>query len=390
LKKDRKYIFILTALLIGFVLFQLFGPTPLNWNATYAPKDKNPFGAYLLSEGLSDIFPNVQINKYNLTFYELQDSIGGGHNVISISDQFNPDKEAAIVLLDKVAKGSHAFISAHSFSGIFRDTLHIDTKDELFQAGISLPKKGDTTFLNIAHQKYYYQSDNIISYFNSDSLNIRARVISTNETDQAVTIQIPWGEGYFLVNTTPLAFTNNYLIEKKNHHYISTSLSYLPVSNIWWTSYYQIGRLESNSPLRFILKTEALRWAYYLTMAGLLLFIFFEGKRKQRIIPIVKPIANTTLEFVATISNMYWHARDYKGIAEKKIAYFLDHVRTKYYLTTEVGDGFMGLLAKKSGLKTEEVTKLFSLINVIQSAKSISATMLLDLTKELEKYNYRK
>ncbi len=391
MKGEKKYILILSLIFIGFVSFQLWGPKPLNWNPTYLPKDKNPFGNYLLNQVIKDVFPNKGIAHSNLTIYELQDSIFDQENFISISDDFMPDAEAVKVLMDKVHSGAHAFISAGRFRGLFRDTLHLSTNDLMFERGIDISNPVDTSFLKMTNsgKDYYYKNSDISYYFFKDSLLYGYQTLATNSYKKPVTIKIPWGTGFFVLNSTPLAFTNNYMVSEQNHELISASLSYLPVEKVWWTSYYQVGRFESSSPLRFILKTDALRWAYYLTLVGLLLFIFFEGKRKQRIIPIVSPLANTTLEFVQTIGNLYWQAKDYKAIANKKILYFLDRVRSKYYLMHEPDERLAQLLAKKTGQRVEDTQKLFSLIKVIQSSPTISAQMLIDLNTEMDKYNYK-
>jgi len=391
-KGEKKYILILSLIFIGFVSFQLWGPKPLNWNPTYLPNDKNPFGNYLLNQVIEDVFPAKPISHSNLTIYELQDSISDQENIISISDDFMPDDEAVKILMDKVHSGAHSFISANRFRGLFRDTLHITTNDLLFEQGIDIRNSVDTSFLQMLNSSrdYYYQKDHIGYYFFKDSLLYGYQTLATNAYKKPVTIKIPWGNGFFILNSTPLAFTNNYMVSEQNHELISSTLSYLPIEKIWWTSYYQVGRFESSTPLRFILKTDALRWAYYLTILGLLFFIFFEGKRKQRIIPIVSPLVNTTLEFVQTIGNLYWHVKDYKAIANKKILYFLDRVRSKYYLMHEPDDRFAQLLAKKTGQSLEQTQKLFSLIKVIQSSPTISAQMLIDLNTEMDKYNYKK
>jgi hypothetical protein len=283
MKKERRFIFILAAFMIAFVLFQLFGPKALDWTPTYSPKDKNPFGAFVLNNLLPPIFPNKKIKKLNLTIYELQDSIQQNENFISISDQFSPDQEATKVLFKKVNEGSHAFISANYFSDKFRDTLNITTTDLFLSKKAQITQASDTTDLTFAvgnrDKHYFYKLENVSFYFKVDSLKRQSYIISTNEWSKPITIRIPWGKGYFILNTTPLAFTNNYLLDQDNHQFASRTLSYLPATNTWWTSYYQVGRLEVQSPLRFILKTEALTWAYYITLCSLLLFIFFEAKR---------------------------------------------------------------------------------------------------------------
>ncbi len=391
MKSDKKYILILGLIFVGFIAFQLWGPKPLNWTPTYLPSDKDPFGNYILNEVLTDIFPGQKISRSNFTFYELEDSISGHENILSVSDEFAPDKEAVKVLLDKVSKGANAFISASRFRGLFRDTLHLATKDILFERGVDFQASLDTTYITLgdSRKRYYYQSGNIPYYFNTDSLRKEMKIVARNSAKKPITLYFAWGAGTIVLNSTPLAFTNNYIVSNENHHVISSTLSYLPVEKIWWTSYYQVGRLESSSPLRYILKTDSLRWAYYLTICSLLLFILFEGKRKQRMIPIVTPLANSTLEFVTTIGNLYWESKDYKTIAQKKILFFMDRIRAKYYLTHEPDDRLAQLLAKKTGKTPEETQKLFSLMKVIQNSPAISAEMLLDLTREMDTYNYK-
>ena len=394
MKRESKYIAILSGFLVLFVVVQLFGPKPLDWTPTYLATDKNPFGAFIAHSLLGPFFKGNRIVTNNLTIYELQDSIQPGENIISLSDRFDPDDEAAKTLFAKVNSGSFAFISAYYFSGKFADSLKLYTADVYF-TGLAGPGGGtnDTTDLklvlpNSEKKGYYYRLENVSFYFSTpDSLKERALAVSTNAWGKPVTLRIPWGKGQFILNTTPLAFTNNYLLYETNHAYAEQTLSFLPAAKTWWTSYYQLGRLESQTPLRFILNNESLRWAYYMVVIGSVLFILFESKRKQRMIPIVLPLTNTTLEFVKTIGNMYLQANDHKAIAEKKIAFFLDLVRSKYYLSLETGDAFVEKVAKKSGNSLEQAQRLFALIKVIQSSTHISEQMLLDLNEQMETFD---
>jgi hypothetical protein len=392
MRGNTKYILILVSVVLLFVVVQLLAPKPIDWTPTYLAKDKNPFGAYVTQELIKPMFKN-KINQTNFTLYELLDSIKTGDNIISISNELNLDKESTKVLLKKVGEGSHALLSANYFSGLFKDTLNLNTIDIFFD-GIVKPGQGkqDTTDLKFLlpyfkKKGYYYRTENISYFFaNTDSLNANAFVISTNAWNKPVTLRIPWGKGYFILNTTPLVFTNNYLLSERNSEYASKTLSFLPIGQTWWTSYYQTGKMEPQSPLRYILSKESLQWAYYLTVIGLALFIFFEAKRRQRIIPIITPLANTTLEFVQTIGNMYLQANDHKAIAEKKIGFFLDQVKTNYFLNAETEDIFAEQLAKKTGNDLPKVQQLFALIKVVKNTKALSKETLLELNQQIETF----
>jgi hypothetical protein len=146
--------------------------------------------------------------------------------------------------------------------------------------------------------------------------------------------------------------------------------------------------MESSTPLRFILSNESLRWAYYITIVSVLVFIGFEMKRKQRIIPVIPPLENTTLEFVGTIGNLYYQSAEHKNIAEKKINFLMDQIRSKYWLNTNVLDeAFINALARKSGKAEEDVRSLMKSISAIQVKERISSEELIDLNKKIEKFN---
>jgi hypothetical protein len=169
---------------------------------------------------------------------------------------------------------------------------------------------------------------------------------------------------------------------------VSATLSCLPDSDIRWTEFYHLGRREAKTPLRFVLTNEPLAWAYYIVIGSVLLFMLFEAKRRQRIIPVIKPPANTSLEFVSTIGNLYYQGGDHKNMAEKKINFLLEQIRTRYLLkTTQFNDEFIGALAAKSGHSKEQVETLFRAISFITSSTMISAGQLVDLNHKIEVFN---
>jgi hypothetical protein len=116
--------------------------------------------------------------------------------------------------------------------------------------------------------------------------------------------------------------------------------------------------------------------------------MIFEMKRKQRIIPVIKPLANTTMEFVQTIGNLYYQSSGHKSIAEKRIHFLLDQIRTRHWMSIgKLDDDFIQALARKSGKQDEDIRQLVMLINSIQAKKTITSGELLELNQEIEKFN---
>ncbi len=392
--KDWKYIVYISllGLLLAFVL--LSKNKEHDWSINFSHISKAPYGTYALTSLLPENFKNQNLTNSYKTIYELKDSIQSDENILIISSRFAPDQEDTKVLLTMVENGVTAFISSNEFSGTFADTLGLSTGDSFFQGENSF-EQSDSASLHFVipvmdtAQSFPYKRANIHNYFRKiDSIN--ASVIAKNDFNQPVTVRIKKGEGKFILNCTPLIFTNIYLLAKENHDFVATSLSYLPDKNTYRTEFYHLGRMESSTPLRFILTNEPLRWAYYITIITLLLFMIFEAKRKQRIIPVIKPLANTTLEFVSTIGNLYYQRGDHKNISEKKIQFFFDYIHTHYFMsTTQRDESFIATLSRKSGAGEQTVRSLIEIINTIHSHEKVLKEELTTMNTLLEKF-YKK
>jgi hypothetical protein len=386
--RDWKYILYIALAIGAFLLLKLLSPKQHNWTVTYAAEDKNPFGGYAMNLLIRTVFPDGQLRHSYKTLYELKDSAQQGSNILVVASKFSPGDEDTEALLDHVYKGGNAFISTEYLNGKLADTLKLITE---FPFGDVLSKNDSTTVHLIGTgfdttRTYAFKAANIgTSIRNFDTT--RTSIIAVNEHKEPVTIRMKWGEGNFIINSTPMIFTNIYLLADENSDFASKQLSYLPNAELIWTEYYQRGRREISTPLRFVLLNEPLSWAYYITLISLAVFMVFEMKRRQRIIPVIPPLPNTTLEFVATIGDLYYQNGDHKNIAEKKVNYFLEQVRSKYALATNQLDReFAAALSRKAGKGDKEMQELVQLIVQTKNSPGLSTEALIDLNAKLEAF----
>ena len=394
MKKDWKYIGYLGAALVIYLIFALSAPRELDWRVTLRHDDKIPFGTYAFGKILPAAFKGKEIKQTNITLYETIDSLGNNPvNFIAIATAFSIDPTDLKTLFNNVSNGGYAFISAEDFYGVIRDTLSITTEDYFYieEHRHFWTDDDDTstfTFLNPSlhtENKFKFPRKNVHNIIECNDSNLDVTVIAKNDVDLPITIKIKWGKGAFIINSTPLAFSNIYLVDGVNHEFATTTLSHLPSHDVVWSEYYQVGRRESEASLRFILGNEALRWGYYIMMGAVVFFILFEIKRKQRIIPVIPPVENTTLEFVQTIGDLYFQSQDHKNIAEKKISYFMEHIRVKYWLSPRnLDEPFINSLARKSGKPEKEIRALITTIQAIQLVPEIQEHELIDLNRKLE------
>lgn len=386
--RDWKYILYISMAIGVFVILKVTSPKQYNWTITYSAEDKNPFGGYALNQLLRSRWGSL--NHSYKTLYELKDSIKSGSSLFIVSETFSPGEEDALALLDHVSAGGRAFISAKQIDGAFADTLKLKIYSGDFLSGKDSSSLRLVATRMDTNSKFSYQRRRIDNYFRNFDTT-RTSVITVNDEERPVTIRMKWGKGDLILNSTPIMFTNMFLLASNNHKIASSQLSYLSDAELTWTEYYQLGRREISTPLRFILLNEPLAWAYYVSLFCLLAFMLFEMKRRQRIIPVIRPLGNTTLEFVNTIGDLYYQNGDHRNIAEKKIMFFLEHVRTRYSLNTNRFDAaFASALAKKSGRKEAEITSLLGVINEIKSRPVTTTDHLKELNNRLEEfYNHR-
>lgn len=162
--------------------------------------------------------------------------------------------------------------------------------------------------------------------------------------------------------------------------------SYLPKDRdtLWFM---EEQNLQSISPLRFILRNPPLRYAWYIFLVGFLVFIIFHAKRKQRVIPIIKPLENTSVEFVRSIGNLYLNEGDAKDMMQKKATYFLNKVRTDLLIDTSViDDVFVNRLQLKTGKPKELIEQAVVLMQRINNPSSkITELDLIKLNEILDK-----
>ncbi len=165
-------------------------------------------------------------------------------------------------------------------------------------------------------------------------------------------MKVKIGKGNLYIHSVPNIFTN-YNLLKAERDYIFKCLSYLNIRDVIWDEYYKEVNKYQSTPIRYILSQPSLKWAYFTLIISLIFFVIFRGRRDQRVIPIIKPLSNTTLEFVETVGNLYFKQSNHKNIADKKITYFLDYIRIKYSLKTlnYLNDDLVKQLSEKSAIE---------------------------------------
>jgi hypothetical protein len=368
----------------------------INNRVTLKSNDKIPYGTYVAQNSLDYIFPDADVEINELSPASYRSFMSAINNYpdehqqpslyVVISPYFSPTLREYNAIMKFIGQGNHVFISSFQWGKEFRDSLKLSvqnvfaTKDSL-KVSVLEPVYRDS--LN-----YSYPGEAKNAYFTAYHTTYTT-VLGRDNAGNPNLIQLTYeGGGSLYMHTSPLAFSNFFLLHKNNISYFNNVFSYLPsrITHIEWDDYFRYGRGDFNS-LQVVLDTPPLAWAFWLLLAMFLIIYLFETKRRQRIIPKIQPLRNTSLDFVKTIGRLYYQYRDNKNLGMKMTVHLLSHVRHRYNIPASLGDErFVERLAHKSGYPADKVQQLVQRAKNMNESPRISDEELMEYHKLTEDF----
>jgi len=390
-KNIKIYIAILVFVLALILVADRDQPKPIDWTPTYSVNDKIPLGLYVFDKEIHAFLKPQKLEKIvTETPYEFldskydEDTLVENYSIkgtfLNISEANNIDDQSITEIFYFVSHGNNAFLSMKEFPRAILDSLKLR-----INVNFGLPDSNSIWLANkkVSSKTYHLKEgvgDNYFSKIDTLESTVLGYQSYVPKQKHVNFIKVAYKSGYFYLHTQPAAFSNFHLLKKDHYQYAENVLSYLPKGDVFWYTKGINDEKISSSPLRYIFSQPALKWAWYLSLIGILIFIIFNAKRKQRIVPILKPLPNLTIDFTKTIGNLYYQEGDHENIIDKKIIYFLERIRNEYLLdTTKLDDDFIKKLHLKSGKDETDIRELVFLIN--EHRKSYHGSLEEDLIR---------
>ena len=149
-----------------------------------------------------------------------------------------------------------------------------------------------------------------------------------------VAIEKKVGKGRLIVVASALPFSNYGILSRRNTRLTSLLMAELAdkptLRSTKGTSRFSDSMLpgkEEKTPLNYVFSQPSLTEAWQLMLFTILLFLIFNARRRQRVIPVYKAPRNHNIEFVKLIGTLYWQRHDNNDLLQKKYATFVDAIR---------------------------------------------------------------
>lgn len=384
----RLYLICSAIIMLVYLIAQYYKPKPTDWKPTYLKEDKIPYGTYILYQELEHIFPKSLVSLSRLPVYNtLKDKNFSNTNYLFIAGEVRMDEYDYEELVKYMERGNNVFIAAYKLSELLADTLNLKMNSV---SNFGNKKATGINFVNpdLRPEHWYAFNNGLGDQYFSKVDTLRATALGRNMKGEVNYVKYTYGKGALYVLPSPQLLSNYNMLNPSGAEYIGKVLSFLPpAKQIIWDENNTKGNVDDASVLRVLFRNDQLSWAYYLAISGLLLFVFFEMKRRQRIIPVIEPLKNTSVDFVKVVGKVYYQQRDNRDIVQKKISYFLAYIRTNYRLKTALlNEDFVADLVLKSGVAVDVVQPLILKINQLNGAPVVSDGELINLNKLIEKF----
>ena len=383
-------IILLIAGVIGLVLlFNYLGGPKYNWSENYRTDNSDPFGLEYTMKYVQQLYPERDLiipdSSKSVTLKEWTDTIPS--NYLHIGGYLRLDSADRSSLYDYVSSGNNAFFILKRPTRTLMESLN---NGECSYYWDDMSSKYDTIWnANFLHPELWteegtsFMAENrngpIKRYWNyfpnrffCDQSNSFTRVGTGN--DSLVNfIRKPYGNGFIYIHSNPILFTNYFITKNKGAEYARDVLSHLNEGPIIYEDLLfqeEFSMLDSGNssrndmnrnegPFKYIMSQESLRWAMYTLLGLLALYVFFGVRRKQRMIPVALIQENSSIEYVETISELYFQSKGRNKIAQYLFDQYYEYLRNHYQLSPgDDKEKFIDRLASKSDVKKGHLKEL--------------------------------
>ncbi|MEZ5047291.1 MAG: DUF4350 domain-containing protein [Chitinophagaceae bacterium] len=376
-----------------------------DWSENYDRNNKSPYGSYIAYHSLSEIFPNSKITAGRKVMSEIEKinsdydfNTHSGNFFIVTAFSFQIDSSEMSSIEQFIENGNGLMIFAKHFSdNILRkfncqiDTEHNNTS--FYSKDTSL-KQQFYIYDDQALQLFTFKGRKGNHYFDIDIKNCgNTNVLGfADSLDQANCLYRNEGSGFIALHHSPIVLSNYFLLQENNRAYYEYLFSRFSttIKRVSWFTYKfkAAGEVEKRNTLWNLLRHVAFKKAFIIIVVLVLLYVLFNIKRKQRIIPIVEYEKNTSLDFVETIGNIYYNQKDNKKLSLKMIQYYLESIRSKYNLSTKTLDEeFAFKLSQKLDQPYQETNTFIIYLDYIRNAHSVHDTDIKYLYTILKKFS---
>ena len=409
MKTSRLFVVVIIALMALILLFEMNAPTRFKWDEiSQSHKSKQPFGCYVMDSVLRASLPQGYevlgngIEKYISKKYK------GGKHTFLFTNNYDEFINSFDVDFLKLIEDGNNVVLAFDNNIYYDEVQHVSEKLGFYFEPI------DNSYMSHFDKKTLSDPSlyDTIQWHNDGRFADATYIVSTAFCDNEVKLSGAYtiiatlkrakepyyyqegrmstiagsryfGKGKVVIVSMPMIFSNYGILNDVIRPFVLRLLSDCGSKPIVRYDPTYISQdvdtvdndQEQESPLRYLLANRPLRWAFYLALATLVAFVVFSARRRQRVIPVIKPPVNHMMDFVKRIGGIYYKRHDNVDLLSKKYVTFSNDLRAKAMIDIDNYDNLddeLMSLSNRTGIPFNELHQQIRDVMMATNEDSIS------------------
>ena len=393
MKSSRLFVVVIIGLMAVILLFEMNAPTRFRWNDfSQSHRIKQPFGCYVMDSVLRASLPQgYEVLGNGIKKYIGKKYKGGKHTFLFTN---NYDKFINLFDVDflKLIEEGNNVVLAYDNNIYYDEVQHVSEElgfyfepiDHSYMSHFNKETLSDPSLYDTiqwhADGRFADATYIVNTAFcdNEVKLSGAYTIIATlkrakdpqyyYQEDRMATIAGSryFGKGKVIIVSMPMIFSNYGILNDAIRPFVLRLLSDCgskPIVRYDPTCISQdvdsvVNDQDQESPLRYLLANRPLRWAFYLALATLVAFVVFSARRRQRVIPVIKPPVNHMMDFVKRIGGIYYKRHDNVDLLIKKYVTFSNDLRAKAMIDIDNFDNLddeLMSLSNRTGIPFNEL-----------------------------------
>jgi len=398
--KDRKtalLILLVALVLLGLIFFIANGEKRYLWSETYIDDGDQPYDLSLFKGVVQESTDDFEVLEG--LFADTGYLESSGNTMVYIAGYAWLDSTEATYLKRFVENENNLIISSRTVGKTLRYLTDCDLEDSKkissYEESRSIELESDGEDFQLSFEEYNQPTTHSWVYFNDLVCAKETGFIKINGIEYPNLIEQKIGEGKLVLHSTPLVFTNYHFRNDSVFNYVNGLISRVDGNTYYYlepgtASSPSEGPAIGESPLKFILAHEPLKWAWYITIILALLYIINSMRRKQRAIPVILLPENQTSAYLDMVYGLFRKEGNHRDIVQSQVRLLQSFLRNRYNLNAnKLNDDFYELASAKLKLDKNYLEHFFKQLERTRYNSTLNDSELLKIDRQITEFYLR-
>jgi hypothetical protein len=372
---SRTWWIVVASLVVVLGVLELAKPEPVNWKRTFLSSSTQPFGTWIAVRVLDSLTerPVAMIDSSSDVACRTVPPRGQWWVV---AETFDPATEEIDSLFSFVHRGGHLVLATRWLTDTLQQQIGIDMQPVFSweEAHVNIHDRGDVVHVlpitdDYLSQRFRVRPDTMLSRADSSTWH---PMITVTTRDDAHDTTAPWmiagtrtlGLGSVTILSSPELISNVAFLKDTSSAVARLVVPLIAHTDgpVVWDRYHN-GSVALPTVGDILARSHSAQLAVVLVVVTGLMYVSTNSRRRQRAIPVIERVENTTAEFVRTVADLMQSTHDHAHVVRMRVSHLRKFCATVLHVPiVNIDTTTKSRLVAATGCDDETIERLFELI----------------------------